>query len=77
MNESGSLSEFLTRLQITAVNTNMETCPLAMTILLKCTECLPEKSEQEDKTIALRGTKERTNYLEPRCCPTSNRSFCL
>ena len=44
INESEDLSEFLRRLQTTAVNANLETCHLTTTILLKYTECLSDNS---------------------------------
>ena len=42
MNEGKDPSRFLRRLQATAVGGNIETCPMATSILKKYTKCLVE-----------------------------------
>ena len=39
-----NLSEFLRRVHTTALNADLEACPLITTVLLKFTECLPENT---------------------------------
>ena len=44
MDKVENLGVFLQRLHRTALDGDLENCPLAITVLLKLTECLPENN---------------------------------
>ena len=63
MNESEDPSEFLRKLQATAVSVNTETSPMAAAILLNYTECLVENplnilAEERDPIDGMRDIKD-------------------
>ena len=63
MDEIENPSKFFRRLHRTALNDDLENCPLAIKVLLKFTECLPEK---------ILTTKSNSSFMRNPKVPNTN-----